>query len=67
MSLNEEERKVVVNLELNKASRLLGQAERNAEIGLWNVVANRLYYSLFHAVSAMLIHDHFNVSSHKGL
>ena len=66
MSLNEEERKIVVNLELDKALRLLVQAERNVEIELWDVVANRLYYSLSHAVSAMLIHDHINVSSHKG-
>jgi len=66
MSLNEEERKIVVNLELDKALMLMNQAEKNAEIELWDVVANRLYYSLFHGVSALLIHDHHNVSTHKG-
>ena len=32
----------------------------------WNEAAGRLYYSLFHAVSALLIHDHIAVKSHKG-
>jgi len=66
MSLNEEERKIVVSLEIDKALKLLDQAEKNAEIELWDVVANRLYYALFHGVSALLIHDHHNVSTHKG-
>ncbi len=35
-------------------------------MNLWDVVANRLYYSIFHAVSALLIKDGHNVSTHKG-
>ena len=33
---------------------------------IWNNIANRLYYAAFHAVSALLIHDHYNVGSHQG-
>lgn len=33
---------------------------------MWDVVANRIYYAAFHAVSALLIHDHYEVRSHKG-
>ena len=33
---------------------------------LWDVVANRLYYAVFHAVSALLIKDGHKVNTHKG-
>ena len=36
------------------------------EAGYWDNVANRLYYALFHAVSALLINDGHNVGSHRG-
>ena len=32
----------------------------------WSAACGRLYYALFHAVSALLIHDHHPVNSHKG-
>ena len=66
MKLNEEERQIMVNLEYEKAQSFLAQAERIAAMDLWDVVANRLYYSIFHAVSALLIKDGHKVSTHKG-
>lgn len=66
MSLSQEERAIVVGLELEKADKFISQAEAVAELGIWDVVANRIYYAAFHAVSALLIHDHVEVRSHKG-
>ena len=66
MSLSEEERTVMVRREYEKALQFYRQAEMNAEIELWDVVANRLYYSLFHGVCALLIRYGIQVSSHKG-
>ena len=66
MSLTNEERQIMVRLEMEKADRFFLQAKKNAEILEWDVVANRLYYALFHAVSALLIHDGHKVGSHKG-
>ena len=66
MKLNEEERQIMVNLEYGKAQSFLAQAERIAAMDLWDVVANRLYYSIFHAVSALLIKDGHKVNTHKG-
>ena len=66
MSLTNEERQIMVRLEIEKADRFFLQAKKNAEILEWDVVANRLYYALFHAVSALLIHDGHKVGSHKG-
>ena len=66
MKLNDEERQIMVSLEYEKAMSFLEQAERIAAMDLWDVVANRLYYSIFHAVSALLIKDGHKVSTHKG-
>jgi len=56
MSLSQEER----------ADKFLAQAEAVAALGIWDVVANRIFYAAFHAVSALLINDHYEVRSHKG-
>jgi len=66
MGLNEEERQIMVQREFEKAMAFYDQALRNAEIAIWDVVANRLYYSAFHAVSALLIRDQHKVGTHKG-
>ena len=66
MSLNEQERQTVVRLQLEKAHSNFAQIQLLQEAGYWDNVANRLYYALFHAVSALLVHDGHNVSSHRG-
>ena len=66
MSLSKEERAVVVGLEIEKADKFLSEADAIASMGLWDVVSNRIFYAAFHAVSALLIHDHIEVRSHKG-
>ena len=66
MSLNDEERRTVVRLQMEKAYANFDQIPLLREAGYWDNVANRLYYSLFHAVSALLIHDGHSVGSHRG-
>ena len=66
MSLNDEKRAIVVRLEMEKAYETKEEATILAEKGKWNGAANRLYYAVFHAVSALLIHDAHLVKSHKG-
>ena len=34
---------------------------------MWSVIANRLYYALYYAASALLIHNRHKVSTHKGV
>lgn len=67
MSLSDEERRIIVSREFQKGLQFMKQAEANAEIDIWDVVANRLYYSVFHAVSALLIKDGHKVEPTKGL
>lgn len=66
MSLKEEDRRILVQLELEKADNTLSQVAVLQREGYWDTMANRIYYSLFHAVSALLINDQREVGSHKG-
>ena len=45
MSLNDEERRIVVRLQLEKAHNTFSQIPLLSEAGYWDNVANRLYYS----------------------
>lgn len=66
MSLKEEERQVMVTLELEKSDKTWAQLDVQLKAHLWDMAANRLYYALFHAVSALLIHDRHEVGTHRG-
>ena len=66
MSLSEEERRIVVGLEAEKARKTFAETEVLRAAGLWNNLAGRLYYAAFHAVSALLINDHHSVGTHQG-
>ena len=66
MSLKEEERRIIVEMELEKAERTFAEQKLLRDGTLWSTLANRLYYSLFHAVSALLIREGHEVGTHKG-
>ena len=66
MSLNDEERHIMVKHESRKARQTFAQAESLSREGYWDGVANRLYYASFHAVNALLIHDGQSVRTHHG-
>lgn len=55
MSLNQEERAAIVTYRLEKANRSLNQAKANLPLHTWEVIANRIYYAAYYAVSALLI------------
>lgn len=67
MSLTDEERRIIVGLEMEKSRRIFNQIDELARLGFWDNIANRLYYALFHAVSALLIKDGHSVNTHKGI
>ena len=67
MSLSNEERQIVVNRELEKAQGTFEDMEFCAREGKWEAASNRLYYALFHAMSALLVNDGHNMKSHRGV
>ena len=66
MSLSDEERRTMVQLEMERAKRTFQEVEILKSAGLWHGVCNRLYYAVFHAISALLIHDGPQVFTHHG-
>lgn len=67
MSLNDDERRILVSLEYEKAKSTFSQIAELQKLGYWDNIANRLYYAVFHAVNALLIHDGHPVNTHKGV
>lgn len=65
MSLKLEDRKTLVNLEYEKARRIMSQIEFFYQNKFWDTIANRLYYAVYHAVVALFIHDGIEVGTHK--
>lgn len=66
MSLTGEDRNILVGLQIEKAQAMLLQMQVGIEHRMWDMVANRVYYAVFHAVSALLINSEIEVGSHKG-
>lgn len=67
MSLNDEERKTLVELQMQKANRFLEQAEMVRGLQQWDLAANRYYYACFHAVQALFIHHGLASKRHSGM
>lgn len=67
MSLNDSERKTLVDLYLGKAYTTYQDAIVAAEATRWSMAANRLFYSLFHAATALFVNDGISVGSHRGV
>ncbi len=66
MSLSNEERNILVALELKKARETYGEIEVLVGANRLNGAANRMYYAVFHAVCALLISDGIQVNTHRG-
>jgi uncharacterized protein (UPF0332 family) len=67
MALNDEERKTMISLEIEKAERFLKQADMMTDMEQWDMAANRYYYACFHAVQALFIHKGLSSRRHKGM
>lgn len=66
MTLPPTARQEMVRHEIERARSNMDEAEQCASIGLWNVVGNRIYYAVFHAVVGLLIKNEIEVGSHRG-
>jgi len=67
MSLDEQSRNTLVSLYWDKSSNTFDELENAVQNEKWNMAANRMYYALFHAITALLVKDGHQVSSHKGV
>lgn len=66
MGLNEQNRKDLIDLYWNKSVQTMEEAEAAVAATKWNMAANRIYYAMFHAVSALLVKGQYPVATHRG-
>ena len=66
MSLPVFQRIIAIDLLTEKSKRNFEQALSNSKLNYWDLVANRLYYSVFHAVNALMLADEIHTGTHKG-
>lgn len=67
MSLSDEERRAIVLYRIEKAKAALDDIRKILPLEMWSIIANRMYYALYYAASALLIHDGHKVGTHKGV
>lgn len=67
MTLKSHERDAIVSYRLEKAISTIKEARDIGAIGYWNLSANRLYYAVYYACTALLIKNNFQASTHKGV
>lgn len=67
MPLSIEEKKSIIAYRVQKADSVFIEASDNATMNHWNLVANRLYYAVFHMASALLIDKGFTSKTHNGV
>lgn len=66
-TLSDEDRREVVIYRLEKAERTYNEAVTNIQHGFAEIVANRLYYAAYYAVTAFLIANGITVRTHSGV
>lgn len=67
MTLNNEERDIVVLLRLQRARETLAETKGLVNLGHWHGAANRLYYACFYAVSGLLVQNGHIANTHSGV
>ena len=67
MALTLEEKRAIIAYRLQKSEQAMVEARDNAQLKHWNLVANRLYYAVFHAATALLIDKGFSSKTHSGV
>lgn len=67
MALTLDDKRAIIAYRIQKSKDALKEAHDNAQLGHWSLVANRLYYALFHLSSALAIDKGYSTKSHAGL
>ena len=64
--MTEEDKRVLVQLHLEKAHACLADAEQLMELESISAAANRFYYAVFHAMHALFVANGIQSKSHHG-
>jgi len=66
MSLTNEERIAIINYRMEKAYSTLDEARKVFSLDMYNLTANRLYYSVYYAATALLLKTELPSHTHRG-
>ena len=66
-TLDEQSRKELVVYRLDRANETMQEARLLARENFYNAAVNRLYYSCFYAVQALLLKNQITVTTHAGV
>ena len=67
MALEIDDKRAIIAYRLEKADAVMTEAKDNAMLKHWTLTANRLYYAVFHAATALLIDKSLTAKSHAGV
>lgn len=67
MALEMQDKRAIIAYRLEKADAVMIEAKDNAGLKHWTLAANRLYYAVFHAATALLIDKSLTAKSHAGV
>lgn len=65
--MNNEEEFAIIKYRLDKSYKTFQEAELLASKGFYEAAVNRLYYSAFYSVLALLYKNKFHSKTHKGI
>jgi uncharacterized protein (UPF0332 family) len=65
--MNDQDKDELVKYRLTRARETYNEVDILVRNGLWNTAVNRLYYSCFYAVIALLADQEIEVHSHSGV
>ena len=64
--MNTENQQQYIKYRIDSAFKTFEAAKILADNGFWNSAVNRLYYTIFYAVNALLLQNNIHASSHAG-
>ncbi len=67
MGLTERPKQDLINYRIAKADEVYKEALDVASLNHWNLAVNRLYYSVFHIASALLLSAGYTARTHSGV
>ena len=67
MALEMQDKRAIIAYRLEKADAVMIEAKDNVGLKHWALAANRLYYAVFHAATALLIDKSLSAKSHAGV
>lgn len=65
--MNDENRRILIKQQTDKAEAFLSQADEMCMLGHWDLAANRYYYSCFHIVQGLFISKGVSAHTHAGV